>query len=91
MDYHIPTLFLVALFNPFELPLLPHAKLLALPGHIVVTQPELSSIHNEQLVQCSTSPPKNVPPRISVVSSKTCEDKSQDIPHSDTMKKDMCL
>ena len=22
MDYHIPTLFLVALFNPFELPLL---------------------------------------------------------------------
>ncbi len=61
-------IFLVAFCNPVLLPLLPQAKLLAFPGHNVVTQPVVSSIHNEQLVECSTSPLKNVATWISVTS-----------------------
>ena len=77
-------IFLVAFCNPVLLPLLPQAKLLAFPGHSVVTQPVVSSIHNEQLVECSTSPLKNVAPRISVTLLYTWEDRSQDIPASET-------
>jgi hypothetical protein len=42
-------------------PELPQAKFVALPGQIVVTHPDFSSSHNEQLVACSIRLPRNVP------------------------------
>ena len=83
--------FLVTFCRLVFLPLFSHAKLLALPGHMVVTQPEVSSIHSKQLVECSTSPLKNVAPRMSMLSLYVCDDKFHDIPASETTKHDRCL
>ena len=48
-------------FLPTELP---HTQIVAFPGQIVVTYPDISSSHNEQLVASLTRLPKNVPPRM---------------------------
>jgi hypothetical protein len=64
--------------------------LVALPGQIVVTHPDLSSSDNEQLVACSTRLPKNVPPRISTFSLNTFEERSHAMPAPETMKYEKC-
>ena len=50
---------------------------------MVVTQPEVSSVHNEQLIECSTRPLENVVPRISMLSFYVCDGKSHEIPSTD--------